>query len=78
MTHGDKLVSIEGSLKDTLGVKKPYRYTSYRYDTGTGLYYLQSRYYNPKWERFINADSAVKKLENYYLIICLHAVQMTQ
>ena len=24
---------------------------------GTGLYYLQSRYYNPTWGRFINADS---------------------
>ena len=23
---------------------------------GTGLYYLQSRYYNPDWGRFINAD----------------------
>ena len=23
----------------------------------TGLYYLQSRYYNPNWGRFINADS---------------------
>ena len=27
----------------------------YRYDTETGLYYLQSRYYNPTWGRFINA-----------------------
>ena len=26
------------------------------YDTGTGLYYLQSRYYDPKTGRFINAD----------------------
>lgn len=29
----------------------------YRYDTETGLYYLNSRYYNPDWGRFINADS---------------------
>lgn len=29
----------------------------YRYDTETGLYYLQSRYYNPEWGRFINADA---------------------
>lgn len=28
----------------------------YRYDTETGLYYLNSRYYNPDWGRFINAD----------------------
>ena len=25
--------------------------------TETGLYYLQSRYYNPEWGRFINVDS---------------------
>ncbi|WP_243156508.1 RHS repeat-associated core domain-containing protein [Clostridium sp. C8-1-8] len=26
-------------------------------DTKTGLYYLQSRYYNPECGRFINADT---------------------
>lgn len=52
-----KLISIEGSLKDTLGIKNPYRYRGYRYDTETGLYYLQSRYYNAEWGRFINADN---------------------
>jgi RHS repeat-associated protein len=31
----------------------------YRYDTETGLYYLQSRYYNPEWGRFINADGII-------------------
>ena len=30
---------------------------SYVYDTETGLYYLQSRYYDPKVGRFINADA---------------------
>jgi len=34
----------------------PIRYRGYYYDTETGLYYLQSRYYNPEWGRFINAD----------------------
>ena len=28
----------------------------YVYDTETGFYYLSSRYYNPVWGRFINAD----------------------
>jgi len=51
-----KLVSTTGSLAGTLGVKNPYRYRGYRYDTETGLYYLQSRYYNPEWGRFVNAD----------------------
>jgi RHS repeat-associated protein len=52
-----KLISIDGTLKDTVGAKNPYRYRGYRYDTETGLYYLQSRYYNPEWGRFINADA---------------------
>ena len=38
-------------------MKNPYRYRGYRYDTETGLYYLQSRYYNPDWGRFVNADA---------------------
>jgi len=54
-----KLVTIDGTLKDTVGVKNPYRYRGYRYDTETGLYYLQSRYYNPEMGRFINADGNV-------------------
>ena len=54
-----KLISISGSLKDTVGVLNPYRYRGYRYDTETGFYYLQSRYYNPEWGRFINTDSIV-------------------
>lgn len=35
----------------------PFRYRGYYYDTETGYYYLQSRYYNPEWGRFLNADS---------------------
>jgi len=34
----------------------PYRYRGYRYDSETGLYYLQSRYYDPVWGRHINSD----------------------
>nr|WP_279381227.1 RHS repeat-associated core domain-containing protein [Clostridium pascui] len=48
---------IKGTLASTVGVKNPYRYRGYRYDSETGLYYLQSRYYNSEWGRFINADS---------------------
>ena len=54
-----KLIAIDGSLKDTVGVKNPYRYRGYRYDAETGLYYLQSRYYNAELGRFINADAIV-------------------
>ena len=37
----------------------PFRYRGYFYDYDTGLYYLQSRYYNPQWGRFLNADGYV-------------------
>ena len=53
------IVSITGSLKDSVGKKNPYRYRGYRYDEETGLYYLQSRYYNGSWGRFINADAVI-------------------
>ena len=36
--------------------KNPFRYRGYYYDTETGLYYLQSRYYDPEVGRFINCD----------------------
>ena len=39
----------------------PYRYRGYYYDKETKLYYLNSRYYNPKWRRFISPDIVVKK-----------------
>ena len=51
-----KLLSTTGSLAATLGADNPLRYRGYVYDTETGLYYLTSRYYNPSWGRFINAD----------------------
>jgi RHS repeat-associated protein len=35
----------------------PFRYRSYYYDAETGLYYLQSRYYDPEVGRFINGDN---------------------
>ena len=53
---------ITGSLASTIGVKNSYRYRGYRYDTETGLYYLNSRYYNPNWGRFINADDIGGKI----------------
>ena len=53
------LLATTGSLAATLGEQNPLRYRGYVYDTETGLYYLQSRYYNPGWGRFINADSVL-------------------
>ena len=39
--------------------RNPYLYRGYRYDLETGLYYLNSRYYDPETGRFINADGFV-------------------
>ncbi|MBE6590110.1 MAG: RHS repeat-associated core domain-containing protein, partial [Ruminococcaceae bacterium] len=34
----------------------PFRYRGYYYDSEIGLYYLQSRYYDPQVGRFVNGD----------------------
>ena len=48
-----KIISSSGTLADI----NPLRYRGYYYDSETGFYYLQSRYYDPEIGRFINADS---------------------
>ena len=57
-------LSTTGSLAATLGAQNPLRYRGYVYDTETGLYYLQSRYYNPGWGRFINADVLISDAQS--------------
>lgn len=54
-----KILSVTGTQSATIGVANPFRYRGYYYDTETELYYLQSRYYNPEWGRFLNADSQI-------------------
>jgi RHS repeat-associated protein len=51
-----KPVSITDTSSTGVGAKNPYRYRGYRYDHESGLYYLQSRYYDPSIKRFISAD----------------------
>jgi RHS repeat-associated protein len=51
-----KKVQTTGSLAGSLGLVQPFRYRGYVYDWETGLYYLQSRYYDPEVGRFISAD----------------------
>ncbi len=41
------VLSVTGSLATTIGQINPFRYRGYYYDTETGFYYLQSRYYDP-------------------------------
>ena len=37
--------------------RNPFRYRGYYFDNDLGMYYLLTRYYDPKTGRFINADS---------------------
>ena len=39
-----------------IGALNPIRYRGYYYDSEIGMYYLQSRYYDPSTGRFINSD----------------------
>lgn len=39
-----------------VGTLNPFRYRGYYWDSDLGLYYLQTRYYDPVTGRFINAD----------------------
>ena len=48
-----KLLTSAGDMADV----NPLRYRGYFYDTETGLYYLQSRYYDPEVGRWINIDN---------------------
>ena len=50
-------IGKSGTLAETLGTLNPFRYRGYVFDWETGLYYLRSRYYNPGWGRFVNADA---------------------
>ena len=45
-----------GRTESDLARYNSLRYRGYVYDEETGLYYLQSRYYNPETCRFVNAD----------------------
>ena len=52
-----KVLSVTGTLASTLGADNPFRYRCCYYDNESGLYYLQSRYYDPETCRFLNADA---------------------
>ena len=47
----------EVTSDSSIGKLNSLRYRGYYYDDETGLFYVGSRYYNPEWGRFINADS---------------------
>ena len=49
---------VSDSSGRSIATVNPFRYRGYYYDAEIGMYYLQSRYYNPVVGRFINADDA--------------------
>ena len=54
VTNASGVVQTSASL---IGNINPIRYRGYYYDTDLGLYYLQSRYYDPETGRFVNGDA---------------------
>ena len=59
-----KVLSVDGSEASAIGQLNPIRYRGYYYDTETGFYYLQSRYYDPTVRRFLNADNILGANQN--------------
>jgi len=54
-----RVLNADGSInndKTSVAHLNPYRYKGYYWDEQTGLYYLQSRFYDPEIMRFISAD----------------------
>lgn len=49
--------TVTNSTLYDLAYNNPIRYRGYYYDRETGLYYLNARYYNPEWCRFVSSDS---------------------
>ena len=49
---------VADSSEIDIATINPFRYRGYYYDTESGMYYLQSRYYNPEIGRFLNGDDA--------------------
>ncbi len=59
-------------MASSLGTVQPFRYRGYVYDVETGLYYLRSRYYNPEWGRFINADALITLKKSNVFVYCFN------
>ena len=49
--------NVTATGTDPIRELNPLLYRGYVFDWETNLYYLQSRYYNPEWGRFINGDA---------------------
>ena len=56
---GNVTTSYSNGGASTAARYNPFRYRGYYYDTETGFYYLNSRYYDPAVGRFLNADGYI-------------------
>ena len=56
-----RLIGKDGTSSDYASIYEynPLTYRGYIYDSETGFYYLQSRYYDPTVGRFLNADNVL-------------------
>ena len=75
--------NCEYDLASGIATANPFRYRGYYFDRSTGLYYLQTRYYDPETGRFISQDD-VTYLDpehinglNLYAYCCNNPVMMT-
>ena len=70
---GNTTVTYSNGGATTSAVKNNLTYRGYYYDSNLGLYYLQSRYYDPCICRFVNADDSaylgVGNLSSYNLFV---------
>ena len=56
---GNHTASFANGGASTGAQYNPFRYRGYYYDTDLGMYYLQSRYYDPNTCRFISSDDVI-------------------
>ena len=52
-----KLLNLTDYSSNGLGRRNPFRFKGYYYDEELGMYYLNSRYYDPEVGRFISPDT---------------------
>ena len=75
-----KLLSVKDANGDPItgatsfAIANPFRYRGYYYDRDSGLYYLQSRYYDPTTGRFVNADTLAYTTNDSFIGLNLFAI----
>ena len=56
-------ITVSGSKAAEIGACNSLRYRGYYYDSESGLYYLNTRYYDPSICRFVNADELINQTD---------------